>query len=114
MPDLDDVRRLALALPGASERTSYGTPSFHVSRALFARVTEHEGGLLLRVADLDEKDALLAAEPDVLFTVPHYDGHPSVLVRLDRVDAGLLAELVTDAWRTRAGVRLRRRLDEGA
>jgi hypothetical protein len=44
-------------------------------------------------ADLAEKEALLASEPDVLFTTPHDDGHPSVLVRLHAIDEAELTEL---------------------
>ncbi len=44
-------------------------------------------------------------------TTPHYDGHGSILVDLDAVDAGQLAELVTEAWRLRAPVRLRKAFD---
>ena len=111
MSDLADVRRLALALPATTEKLSYGTPAFFVRGKLFARLTDHEGALMVRCADLDEKDALLAAEPGALFTVAHYDGYPSVLVRLEQVAADELAELLTDAWRTRAPVTLLRSFD---
>lgn len=55
----------------------------------------------MRVADQGEKEALLAAEPEALFSIPHFDGYPALLVRLDVVDADRLAELVTDAWLVR-------------
>ena len=110
MSDLADVRRLALALPATTEKPSYGTPAF-VRGKLFARLTDHEGALLVRCADLDEKEALLAAEPGALFTVAHYDGYPSVLVRLERVGTDELGELLTEAWRSRAPVTLRRAFD---
>jgi hypothetical protein len=57
------------------------------------------GVLAVRVASLDEKDALLAGEPDALFTEPHYNGFPAVLVRLDVVSVALLERLLTNAWR---------------
>ena len=53
-----------------------------------------------------EKDFLLRADPERFFTTPHYDGHPSVLVRLDAVERDELAELLTDSWRVRAPKRL--------
>ena len=46
--------------------------------------------------------ALLQGQPDVFFTTPHYDGRPSVLVRLEAVDPDELAELLEEAWRLRA------------
>jgi hypothetical protein len=55
--------------------------------------------LAVRVADLDEKDALLALGSEKLFTEPHYNGFPAVLVRLPLVRVGDLKELMIDAWR---------------
>lgn len=54
--------------------------------------------LAVRVASLAEKEELLAADPEKFFTEPHYNGFPAVLVRLPVIDAGELAELITDAW----------------
>jgi hypothetical protein len=87
---LDDVRRVAAGLPGATEGTSGGVPNRHV--------------LAVRVADLGEKEALLASDPagTKIFTEPHYNGFPAVLVRLAEIDVDELAELVSDAWRVMA------------
>ena len=101
----DDVRRIALALPETEERSSYGTPGFRVKDRLFARIRE-EGVLVVWVSDEAEKDFLIRADPEKFFTIPHYDGHASVLVRLAAVDAGELGELLTDAWRARAPKRV--------
>ena len=130
MATWDDVRRLATALPEVTERPSYDAlPAWRVRDRLFAwdrplRRADHEalgdaapdGPVLgVRVADLGEKAALLAAHPEVLFDIPHLDGYAAVLVRLDRVPAGLLEELLVDAWRCRApAVLLRRHADENA
>lgn len=111
-----DVERLATALPGVAEGTSYGNRAWKVAGKLFVwhrplRRSElaslgddAPGGAVLGlyVSDEGEKAELCAAEADVCFTIPHFDGYPVVLVRLDDVDADLLAELVTDAWRVRA------------
>lgn len=56
---------------------------------------------VLFVGDEAEKQALVLGEPDLFFTTPGYDGLPLVMVRLDRLDAERLTELVTDAWRMR-------------
>ncbi len=58
--------------------------------------------LVVPVVDLEDKEALLRSDPEVFFTIPHYDGHAYVLVRLDRVSQETLAEVVEDAWRLRA------------
>jgi hypothetical protein len=103
----DDVRRAALSLPATTEKPSYGTPGFRVRDKLFARIREEGDVLVVWVDGLDEKDALLAAAPETFFTTPHYDGHPTVLVRFDAVDLDELIELLTDAWLVRAPQRLR-------
>jgi hypothetical protein len=61
---------------------------------------------VLYVGDEAEKQALLLGEPAAFFTTPGYDGWPLVMLRLAEVDAGRLAELVTDAWRMRAPAEL--------
>ena len=85
MTSEDDVRSIALSLPETEERSSYGTPGFRVKDRLFARIRE-AGVLLVRVADEGEKDFLLRADPGKFFTIAHYDGHASVLVRLAAID----------------------------
>jgi hypothetical protein len=67
---------------------------------------------VLFVGDEAEKQALLLGEPRLFFTAPGYDGWPLVMLRLAGVDAGRLAELVTDAWRMRAPQALAAELDE--
>jgi hypothetical protein len=54
--------------------------------------------LMVGVADLGEKEALLTSDPRVYFTIPHYDGYPAVLVRLAFADLAELRELLTEAW----------------
>ena len=56
--------------------------------------------------DLMVKASLLSANPDVFFTTPHFDGHPSVLVVLARIDAPTLRGLLVEAWLGRAPKRL--------
>jgi hypothetical protein len=103
----DDVRRIALSLPETIEKPWFGTPGFRVKDKGFLRIrSEAEGGLVVFVADLGEKEALLASEPDKFFTTPHYDGYPTVLVNLPAIDEDELAELITDSWRLRAPKRV--------
>ena len=110
----EDVRRAALALPATTEKPSYGTPGFRVKDRLFARIHPAGDLLLVWTADLWEKDALLRSEPDKFTTTPHYDGHPTVLVRLGAVDPDELAELLTESWRLRAPKRLLDAFDAGS
>jgi hypothetical protein len=108
----DDVRRIALSLPATSEKPSYGTPGFRVKDKLFARIREEGDVLALWCADLDEKEALVAAQPETFFSTPHYDGYPMVLVRFDAVEVDELNELLTDAWLVRAPTRVRQAFEE--
>ena len=107
MASEDDVRELALSLPETIEKSSYGTPGFRVKDKLFARIHE-EGHLILFCENLDQKEALLEAEPDKFLTTPHYDGHAMILVRLEAVDRDELLDLLDDSWQIRAPKRLRR------
>ena len=121
MATLTEARQIALALPGTSEKVSWGSLHWRVrdkgfawerplrKSDLAALGDEAPTGEILgvRVADLGEKDALVAAEPDVIFTVPHLDGFPAVLVRLDAIEVDELTEMITDAWLDRAPRTLR-------
>ena len=60
----------------------------------------------VRVADEGVKFALIADEPELYFTTPHFDGYPAVLVRLVAIDERGLRELIVDAWLTQAPKRL--------
>jgi hypothetical protein len=66
-----------------------------------------EGDILgVRVADEGIKFALIADEPEVYFTTPHFDGYPAVLVKLAEIDELGLRELIVEAWLTQAPKRL--------
>jgi hypothetical protein len=109
--DAEDVRRLALSLPGVEEIDSDGFDfrvgghgfvwSYPERRPGRRRVIRTDIAVLF-VGDEAEKQALLLGEPELFFTAPGYDGWPLVMLRLAEVDAGRLAEFVLDAWRMRA------------
>ncbi len=80
---------------------------------LFARMREEGDVLVAWVADLEEKEALMASAPDRFFTLPHYDGYAMVLVRLPAIDVDELTEVLTDAWLVRAPKRLRQEFEAG-
>ncbi len=110
-----DVRKIALSLPETSERPTYGkSPGFRVKDKLFLRIrTEAEGGLVVFVSDLGEKEALLQSEPKKFFTTPHYDGYAAVLVNLKAIGVRELRELITESWRLKAPKRIRQTFDAG-
>jgi hypothetical protein len=116
----EDVRRAALALPETDEAQSRGLRTWRVRgkafvwerplrradlEALGARAPD--GPILgAQVEHLGAKEALLAADPAWCFTTPHFDGYAAVLVRLDRIGAQDLEEVVVEAWLARAPKRL--------
>ena len=120
MATWDDVRRIALALPETSERLSRDLRQWRVRDKLF--VWERplrradlqalgdaapDGPILgARVEHLGAKEALLADDPGVFFTTPHFDGYPAILVRLDRMALEDLHEVIVEAWLCRAPKRL--------
>lgn len=95
----DDVRRFCLALPGVTERPSWGRPAWF-ARTLMARMWDDD---VLTVKTL-EREELAASDPDTFFWTPHHERSPLlVLVRLGRVDTGELEELLRDAHRIATG-----------
>jgi hypothetical protein len=102
-----DVRRIALSLPETIEKPWFNSPGFRVKDKGFLRIrSEAEGGLVVFVADLGEKEMLLKSEPEKFFTTPHYDGYPTVLVNLAAIEVDELRELIIESWRLKAPKRV--------
>jgi hypothetical protein len=119
----DDVRDVALGLPGVVEERGHdGTRSWRVrkgmvvwERPLRRADLEHLGDaaphgdvLGARVEDEGAKWSLVQDRPDVYFTTPHFDGYPAVLARLDAMTVDDVREVVTEAWLNRASATQRR------
>ena len=110
-----DVRRIALSLPDTEEETGRFAFSVRNKGKLKgyawvwlerlepkkARVPNKKV-LAVRVANLSDKDMMIAADPLKFFTEPHYNGYPAVLVRLEAVTSADLRELLAEAWRCQA------------
>lgn len=123
MADQADVRRIALALPDVTEGTGpqLGFSVMNKGKqkgfvwAWMERVEPKKARvpnpdvLAIRVADLEEKELLLAADPAKFFTEPHYNGFPAVLVRLAAIGVDELEGLIAEAWRCQAPKSLMRR-----
>ena len=102
----EDIRRVAMSLPGSVEKPYNRLPSFRVRGTLFLRIHELPDAFFVRCAGLEERDELLEAGPGAFFITPHYDSYPAVLVRLNRIDLDEMTELVTEAWRLCAPKRM--------
>ena len=94
----DDVRQIALALDRVEESTSYGTPAFKVRGTLVARLRE-DGETLVVGMDFDQREEILAADPDTYYLTDHYRNYPWILVRLPRVHPDALRDLLRGAVR---------------
>ena len=98
----DLVRRLAQTLPGVEEGTSYGSPALKVGGRMFACLAIHQSAepntLVVRV-DFEQRDGLLADDPDTYYLAEHYVNYSCVLVRLSRIHPDALRDLLSMGWR---------------
>jgi hypothetical protein len=110
---IDDVASMAMALPEVTEDDWHGNRTWFVARKAFAwdrpfskadlrrfgDLTPPAGPILaVRVEDLVEKEAVLAAHPAAFLTIPHFDGFSALLIQLDRVEQAELRDAITDGW----------------
>ena len=126
MATIDDLRRIAVALPGSEERDTTGGAAWFVRRKLYAwechpwpsipadirETIATELVVGVKVADRLDALALVEMAPDVFLRTTTPWGEPKVAFRMAGIDDGHLAELVTEAWRVQAPKYLRRELDD--
>ena len=93
------ARQLLLSLPEVSEGRSYGMPSFLLKGRFLARFRDENKVLVLQLATIGEREVLVELDPGAFFFTDHYRDYPAVLVRLEKVAAPLLTDIVTESWR---------------
>ena len=120
MASWEDVRRIALDLPETDEGTTHGNRSWRVKEKGFVWERPLRRGDLealgdaapdgpilgARVENEMAKEALVANDPDVFFTTPHFNGYPAILIRLDKISVEDLTEVIVEAWLAKAPKRL--------
>jgi hypothetical protein len=123
---LDEVSRMAFEFPDVTEGARHGNRTWSVRGKAFAwerpfskadikrfgDAVPPDGPILaVRVEDLGEKEAVLAANPKAFFTIPHFDGYPAVLIQLKKVTKRALREALTDGWLACAPPRLTKQFE---
>jgi hypothetical protein len=93
-----DVSRIALSFENVEEGTSYGTPAFKAGGKLIARLRE-DGESLVVGTTFEEREEMMAAEPETYYITDHYLKYPWVLVRLSRVHSDSMRDLLSRALR---------------
>jgi len=94
---IQDVRRMAMALPDVVEGLCHGTPAFYLRRKLMLRLRDDYETLVVRFP-MEERDELLEAEPDIFSVTEHYQNYPAILVSLPNVSLTRLQKLIEDGW----------------
>jgi hypothetical protein len=101
-----DVLKLAASIGKVEQSTSYGTPALKVGGKLLARLRE-DGDSLVVATTFEEREEMLAADPETYYITDHYLKYPWILVRLSRVHPDALRDLLNRAWRLTAATKPR-------
>jgi hypothetical protein len=105
------VRTLALSLPGAEERETWGEATFRVRNRIFVMLTDRERQAWVKNAH-DEQRALVAMDPETFFVPPYVGPSGWIGVRIAGVDRAEMHELLIEAWRRTAPTRAVRAFDD--
>lgn len=108
----DQVRRIALSLPEAEERATWGEPTFRVRDKIFVTLSA-DGGRASVKARKEHQQTIIASDPGAFSVAPYVGRHGWVSVRVGRVRSQAMRALIIDAWRLTAPKRLMAALEGG-
>jgi hypothetical protein len=94
-----ELRKIALSFPGALEKQSYGHPSFFIEKKFFTRLRHEDDSIVLIVGSIDEREMMIESDPKTFHITEHYRNHPSVLVRIARINKKTLHGMLERRWR---------------
>ena len=100
----DDVRAIALELPGVTEGITHGSPSFYIGKKFMG--VRGDDDILIMKSAIVERDLLVQLEPEKYYITDHYVPFDYVLVRMSKVDADEVRDLFHKAWRRLAPKKL--------
>ena len=109
------VEAIGRTLPDVEVTTTWGQPTLKVRGKMFACIASHksaEPNSLVVMMDFADRDALLEDDPDIYYVKEHYVPYPCIVVRLSRVRADALRDLIVGAHRyvsAKASARKRKR-----
>ena len=96
------ARKIALSFPGVIEKTSYGTPTFFVGKKVFTQVGSHKReAIMLLTQTLEERDHLLAADPETFYITDHFKNYKGLLAHIAKLDAKTFRALLERRWRAK-------------
>jgi hypothetical protein len=91
-----------MSFPETEFATSYGLPAYKAFGKFFTRLRKEDASVVLCQVTLDERELLCEADPGTFHFTDHYKDHPTVLARLQRLDARTLRGYLTRQWRHNA------------
>lgn len=93
------ARKIAQSFPGVYEKTSYGTPTYFVGKKVFTQVgSQDRTDIMLLTQTLEERDHLIAADPQTFYITDHFKTYKGLLARIERLDAKTFRVLLERRW----------------
>ena len=104
-------RKIALSFPGSLEKSSYGNPAIFIEKKFFTRLRREDNSVVLIVDSIDEREMMIESDPKTFHITEHYRDYPSVLVRVERIDAKVLRGMLERRWRKIAPKKLQKAVE---